>query len=83
MKSDPETSNQITDEPLNPVQDEKVREQVTSFKTSATTSDEPAFGWSDYAERINGRFAMLGFLSIIIVEILTNETFMKWSGILN
>ena len=28
--------------------------------TSATTSDVPAFGWSGYAERVNGRFAMVG-----------------------
>ena len=27
--------------------------------TSATTNDVPAFGWSGYAERVNGRFAMV------------------------
>ena len=29
-------------------------------ETSATTNDVPAFGWSGYAERVNGRFAMVG-----------------------
>ena len=38
--------------------------------TSATTSDVPAFGWSAYAERVNGRFAMIGFLSILLVFLL-------------
>ena len=33
----------------------------TSATTSATTKDVPAFGWSAYAERINVRFAMIGF----------------------
>ena len=33
----------------------------TTPETSATTKDVPAFGWSAYAERINGRFAMIGF----------------------
>ena len=32
-------------------------------ETSATTNDVPAFGWSGYAERVNGRFAMVGFVA--------------------
>lgn len=48
--------------------------------TSATTKDFPQFGWSNYAERINGRFAMIGFTSILLIELLSQETFLKWSG---
>ena len=48
---------------------------------SATTPDVPSFGWSTYAERINGRFAMLGFLSILLVEIISHQTFLHWSGL--
>ena len=33
-------------------------------ETSATTNDVPAFGWSGYAERVNGRFAMVGFVAV-------------------
>ncbi len=51
-------------------------------KTSATTEDEPAFGWSAYAERVNGRFAMIGFTGILIIEALSNQTFLQWSGLL-
>ena len=29
----------------------------------------PAFGWSGYAERVNGRFAMVGFVAILVVEV--------------
>lgn len=49
--------------------------------TSATTSDKPAFGWSSYAERVNGRFAMLGFAAVLLIEALSGETFLHWAGL--
>jgi hypothetical protein len=49
--------------------------------TSATTSDPPAFGWSAYAERVNGRFAMLGFAAVLLVEALSGDTFLHWAGL--
>lgn len=48
--------------------------------TSATTGDVPAFGWSAYAERVNGRFAMIGFVAVLLVEALSGQTFLKWAG---
>ena len=50
---------------------------------SATTTDVPSFGWSNYAERINGRFAMIGFIFILFIELLSNKGFLFWSGFLN
>ena len=44
--------------------------------------DEYQFGWSSYSEITNGRFAMIGFLAIILIELFTRESFLKWSGIL-
>ena len=49
--------------------------------TSATTSDEPAFGWSAYAERVNGRFAMLGFAAVLLTEAISGDTFLHWAGL--
>ncbi len=49
---------------------------------SATTPDEPAFGWSAYAERVNGRFAMIGFIAVLIIEAVSHETFLHWSGLM-
>jgi hypothetical protein len=49
--------------------------------TSATTGDEPAFGWSGYAERVNGRFAMLGFAAVLLIEALSRDTFLHWAGL--
>ena len=48
--------------------------------TSATTNDVPAFGWSAYAERVNGRFAMLGFAAVLVVEAISGDTFLHWAG---
>ena len=40
------------------------------------------FGWSSYSEKTNGRFAMIGFLSIILIELFSQQSFLKWAGIL-
>ncbi|NEQ40379.1 MAG: high light inducible protein [Okeania sp. SIO3I5] len=63
-------------------------ENFTSSSTSeptkkATTAKqpEPAFGWNTYAERINGRFAMVGFLILLLLEIFTNQDLFSWLGL--
>ena len=49
---------------------------------SIEIKDEYKFGWSSYSEKTNGRFAMIGFLSIILIELLSKQSFLKWAGIL-
>ena len=44
--------------------------------------DKYKFGWSSYSEITNGRFAMIGFLAIILIELLSRQSFLKWSGLL-
>ena len=44
--------------------------------------DEYKFGWSSYSEITNGRFAMIGFLAIILIELFSKQSFLKWAGIL-
>jgi Chlorophyll A-B binding protein len=44
-------------------------------------NDEPAFGWTSYAEKINGRFAMVGLVSLLILEVLTRQDFLTWLGL--
>jgi hypothetical protein len=41
----------------------------------------PAFGWSAYAERVNGRFAMVGFAAVLLIEALSHDTFLHWAGL--
>ena len=48
---------------------------------SATTTDIPSFGWSEYAERVNGRFAMIGFSAILIIETISHSGFLHWAGL--
>ena len=49
---------------------------------SKDIEDEYKFGWSSYSEITNGRFAMIGFLAIILIEIFSQLAFLKWAGIL-
>jgi len=44
--------------------------------------DKYKFGWSGYSEITNGRFAMIGFLAIILIELFSQQSFLKWAGIL-
>ena len=50
---------------------------------SATTGDPPAFGWSAYAERVNGRFAMIGLAAVLLIEVVSRDTFVHWAGLLS
>jgi len=43
--------------------------------------DKYKFGWSNYSEVTNGRFAMIGFLAIILIELFSQKTFLQWAGI--
>ena len=49
---------------------------------SIEIKDEYKFGWSSYSEITNGRFAMIGFLAIILMELFSKQSFLKWAGIL-
>ena len=60
-----------------------INEQIGDNKLdekSIEIKDEYKFGWSSYSEITNGRFAMIGFLSIILIELLSKQSFLKWAG---
>ena len=69
QKKDPNYINEQTE-------DNKLDEK------SINVDDEYKFGWSRYSEITNGRFAMIGFLAIILIEVFSQQTFLKWAGIL-
>jgi len=60
--------------------------EVVSAKNMDQITDDDAdmykFGWSSYSEITNGRFAMIGFLAIILIELFSQQSFLKWAGIL-
>ena len=78
MNSNTETNidNQLIDK-------EKTDSEIPTPSTSATTNDVPEFGWSGYAERINGRFAMIGFIAVLLVEAFSKISFLEWAGIMS
>ena len=62
-----------------------INEQISDIKLDQKSMDieeEYKFGWSSYSEITNGRFAMIGFLAIILIELISQQSFLKWAGIL-
>lgn len=53
----------------------------TEPQPKAVVQSEPAFGWTSYAEIINGRFAMIGFVALLILELFTRQDFFSWLGV--
>ena len=66
-----------------PIEREKSDIEVKIPTTSATTNDIPEFGWSGYAERINGRFAMIGLMAVLMIEAISKISFLEWAGIIS
>ena len=61
--------------------DEQIRKDKLD-EESIEIKDEYKFGWSSYSEITNGRFAMIGFFAIIMIELFSKQSFLKWAGIL-
>ena len=62
-----------------------INEQIGDNKLdekSIEIKDEYKFGWSSYSEITNGRFAMIGFLAIVLIELFSKQSFLKWAGLL-
>ena len=62
-----------------------INEQIGDNKLddkSIEIKNEYKFGWGSYSEITNGRFAMIGFLAIILIEIFSKQSFLHWAGIL-
>ena len=62
---------------------ESTDSEIKNLTPSATTNDIPEFGWSGYAERINGRFAMVGLMAVLLIEALSKISFLEWAGIIS
>ncbi len=53
-------------------------------QTQPTTSpkfNQPKFGFNAYAERLNGRAAMIGLIAILAVEYTTGQGLLAWLGL--
>ncbi len=76
-------SNKETNPDNQSIEQEQTDSEIKNLSPSATTNDIPEFGWSGYAERINGRFAMIGLMAVLIVEAISKISFLEWAGIIN
>tara|TARA_Y100000589_G_scaffold321424_1_gene352779 strand:- start:886 stop:1140 length:255 start_codon:yes stop_codon:yes gene_type:complete len=65
--------------------DATLRKEVekNDLKEKSQTDEEYKLGWNSYSEITNGRFAMLGFFAILLIEFLSNQSFFEWAGIIN
>jgi len=64
-------------------EDESVKNEEESNIALDSKIDNYNFGWSKYSEITNGRFAMIGFIAIILIELISNQSFLTWAGILD
>ena len=76
-------SNTETNQDNQSIEQEQTDSEIKNLSPSATTNDIPEFGWSGYAERINGRFAMIGFLAVLLIEAVSKVSFLEWAGIIS
>jgi len=66
--------DQVNEDNLNLTNEEN---QKTSLE------NKYVFGWGQYSEVTNGRFAMIGFTAIILIEIISKKSFLDWAGIIH
>ena len=76
-------SNTETTQDIQSTEPEQTDSEIKNLSTSATTNDIPEFGWSGYAERINGRFAMIGLIAVLLIEAISKISFLEWAGIIS
>jgi Chlorophyll A-B binding protein len=58
-----------------------VAEKTQPDSKVTTSPNEPSFGWNVYAEQINGRFAMIGFILLLVLELVTGQDLFTWLGL--
>tara|TARA_B100000212_G_scaffold233337_1_gene177401 strand:- start:245 stop:499 length:255 start_codon:yes stop_codon:yes gene_type:complete len=80
-----EKNNSINTENGNDIDQSKDDNFNLSNKENEKTleDDKYVFGWGQYSEITNGRFAMIGFTAIILIEIISRKSFLDWAGIIH
>jgi hypothetical protein len=56
---------------------------MTSTQPTITPKlENPKVGFNDYAERLNGRAAMIGFVLTLGIEYFTGQGLLSWLGLI-
>ena len=78
------SNNQNNNENMNEkkINSENTNSEETKFdEQTLEIENKYKFGWSSYSEITNGRFAMVGFLAIILIELFSKKSFLNWAGL--
>ena len=82
-----EKSNSINEENENNIEIDQIKYNNYSSgdenNQKTLEDDKYVFGWGQYSEITNGRFAMIGFAAIILIEIISKTSFLDWVGIIH
>ena len=72
-------------ENINPTEKEDSQKEPNNLEANDNNPKDQYYelGWNQYSEITNGRFAMIGFFAIVLIELLSNQSFLQWSGIIN
>lgn len=60
------------------VMEEGGRANVYAVEPKMYVDETQKFGFNEYAEKLNGRLAMLGFVSALILEAVTGHGVIGW-----
>lgn len=78
---EPDTQQSSNNAPSDQGSTDEANDANASEITETNQEDTPSFGWNRYAELINGRFAMIGFVALLVLELVTRQDFFTWLGI--
>ena len=54
------------------------RANVYAVEPKMYVDDSQRFGFNEYAEKLNGRLAMIGFVSLLAIEVVTRHGLIGW-----
>ena len=84
MNINEEANSEVTEGSEQEINSEvKIEDENAIDRESSTPNDEYKLGWNKYSELTNGRFAMIGFIAILLIELISHESFLKWANLLN
>ena len=55
------------------VTEEQGRQNIYAIEPQVYVDVESRVGFTDYAEKLNGRLAMIGFVSMLVLEVATGH----------
>lgn len=55
------------------VTEERGRQNIYAVEPQMYVDSEVRTGFTEYAEKLNGRLAMIGFVSMLLLEVLTHQ----------